>query len=672
MGEAATGPTKSPSAAMPADPASAAGAPAESFPEPSAEPSSRERRQLIWRLFGYVWRYWVRIGAGIVLSFLVSLTNLISLTGFVPIFNALGESGPVKIFTIGGTEKRRYEKHMRREPLVFYERMAAHMSGWKLSANAFFESRTSAETILLLCTILLPVYVVKILCIIGALFLVGTAGLMAVRDLRMELYQKLNEVGIEFFSEQRTGYIMSRVINDVELVGRSISSEFNDALINLFYIVTHVALLAAISWKMLLITLFIVPILMTPVSRFATRVRRAARGQQDRLADLGSHVQEIISGIRVIRAFSMEAFERRRFRDINNELYQNTFRGHYYHQVGPAITEFVSTLVVIGFLVWGAHEIVLAQQTPGSGLSRGLFFAFFFTLIFIMRPLKQVSIMYNLLANAAVAASRIFDLIDRKPSIRESPSAHPFRGVQREIRYRNVTFRYAGAARPALEEIDVTIARGQTVSLVGSSGAGKSTFVDLLVRFYDPVSGAIEIDGVDLRDFRIRDLRTSIGIVTQSIFLFNASVQENIAYGVPEVSEARIVEAARMANVHEFIEGLPEGYGTPLGERGVMLSGGQRQRIAIARALLRDPPMLIFDEATSALDNESEKLVQEAMEKLLVNRTVFIIAHRLSTVVHSDMILVLDEGRIMERGTHAELLENGQIYRKLYELQFAE
>ena len=652
----AGGPTEAPSAAR----------------DLSPEPSGPERRRLIRRLFGYVWRYWFRISAGIVLSLLVSLTNLFSLTGFVPIFNALGESGPVQIFTIGGAEKSRYEKYRRGQPLVFYERLSARISGWKMESNSFFEHRSSAETILLLCAVLLPMYVIKIICIIGALFFVGTAGLMAVRDLRMELFAKLNEVGMDFFTEQRTGFIMSRVINDVELVGRSISSEFNDALINLFYIVTHVALLAAISWKMLFITVFIVPILMTPVSRFAGRVRRAARGQQDRLADLGSHVQEIISGIRVIRAFSMEAFERRRFGDTNNELYQNTFRGHYYHQVGPAITEFVSTLVVIGFLVWGAHEIVLAQQTPGTGLSRGLFFAFFFTLIFIMRPLKQVSIMYNLLANAAVAAARIFDLIDREPLIREAPAAVPFSGVGRELRYRSVSFGYPGAAKTALEEVDVTVQRGQTVSLVGSSGAGKSTFVDLLMRFYDPVSGSIEVDGIDLRDFRVRDLRTSIGIVTQSIFLFNASVRENIAYGRPDVSQERVEESARMANAHDFIMELPQGYETPLGERGVMLSGGQRQRIAIARALLRDPPILVFDEATSALDNESEKLVQEAMEKLLANRTVFIIAHRLSTVVHSDMILVLDEGRIVERGTHAELLDNGKTYRKLYEMQFAE
>lgn len=632
----------------------------------SADLSAAERRHLIRRLFAYLPRYYFRIGAGIVLSLLVSLTNLVSLTGFVPIFNALGEPGPVTIFTIGGAERQRFDDFVAGKNQKFYQRVYARFTGWKLWANRQLAGRSSNETILLLCAALLPVYLIKIICMIGTLYLIGTAGLMAVRDIRVDLYAQLNNLGIEFFSEQRTGFIMSRIINDVELVGRSLSNEFNDALNNVFYILTHVALLAFISWKMLFITIFIVPVIMTPVSRFASRVRRAARGQQERLADLGAHVQEIISGIRVIRAFSMEAFERRRFADINNALYANTFRGHYYHQVGPALTEFVSTIVVIGFLVWGAHEIA------AESLSRGLFFAFFFTLIFIMRPLKQVSIMVNLLGNAAVAAGRIFEVLDREPSIKEDPNPLPFRELRDEIRYEKVGFTYAGAARPALEKIDLIVKRGQTVSLVGSSGAGKSTFVDLLPRFYEPSEGHIYIDGVDIRRLALKDLRTSIGVVTQSIFLFNASVRENIAYGRTDVSNERLIETARTANAHDFIMELPEGYDTPLGERGVMLSGGQRQRIAIARALLRDPPILIFDEATSALDNESEKLVQEAMEKLLVNRTVFIIAHRLSTVVHSNLILVMEDGRIVERGTHQELLDNGKTYRRLYEMQFSE
>ena len=625
-----------------------------------------DKKAVLSRLFGYLMRYRLRILAGVLLAFMTSLTNLFSLSAFVPIFNSLGETGPVKIFTLGGAELERMQRARQGADLPVYERVSANITEFKFWVNLQMKDKTSGEAILTLCAVVFPVYIIKIFSLIGALFFIGTAGLLTVRNIRMELFSKMNDLGIDFFSRQKTGFIMSRIINDVELVGKNLSTEFNDALTNLFYIVTHIIFLIVISWKMFIITFIFVPILMSPVSKFAQKIRKAAQGQQERLAEMGAHVQEIIGGIRVIRAFSMQRFERQRFSVINTQLYKNTFRGHYYHQVGPAITEFVSSLVVLAFLSWGAHEM------SGERLSRGEFFAFFFTLIFIMRPLKQISIMVNLLTNAGVAANRIFQFMDFEPGVQESPDARPIEDLKKSIVYKNVNFSYPGSETPSLHDINFTVEAGKTIALVGSSGAGKSTLVDILPRLYDVSSGEILLDGVNVKDIRLKDLRTSIGVVTQSIFLFNAGVKENISYGRTDISMERIVEVARAANAHEFIEKLPQGYDTPLGERGVMLSGGQRQRIAIARALLHDPPILIFDEATSALDNESEMLVQEAIERLLTGRTVFIIAHRLSTVYKSDEIFVLDQGRIVERGRHEELLENGQIYKKLYEMQFAE
>ena len=578
-----------------------------------------EKRSLLGRLLRYMFRYRGRLAVGIVLSLMVSFTNLFSLTTFVPIFNALGAEGPVTPFTIGDFERKKLERFNRGEDLPVYDALSARVTAVKARANAYFVNRSSNEAILILCMVLIPVMFLKIICAIGTLYFIGTAGLMAVRDLRMELYGQMNELSIEFFQTQRTGFIMSRIINDVELVGKSLSMEFNDALNNLFFVVTHVALLAFISWEMMFITFVIIPIIMAPISKFATKIRKAAGSMQERLADMGSHVQEILSGIRVIRAFSMEKFERARFSKINEELYGNTFKNHYYYQIGPAITEFASSLVMVGFIAWGAYKIT------GGGLDRGKFFAFFFTLTFIMRPMKQLSIMVNLLSTAAVAANRIFQFLDMKPGVTSPPDAVPFSKAEKGIAYENVSFKYPGSDTYSLKDVSFNIEPGKTIALVGSSGAGKSTLVDLLPRLYDPSQGRILIDDVDIRELNLRDLRRSIGVVTQSIFLFNANIHENISYGRSDIPFSRIIEVAKAANAHEFITKLPQGYETPIGERGVMLSGGQRQRIAIARALLRNPPMLVFDEATSALDNESEMLVQQAIERLLKGRTVLMI-----------------------------------------------
>lgn len=636
-----------------------------------AERNDPGRLRVLGRLFSYVFHYRLRIVAGLVLALVVSVTNLVSLTAFIPIFNLMGKEGTVVLFEIGSDEQKQYDLYVEGSQDASIEVVRAQFTAVKIWLNRQVEGRSAGNAIIWLCLAIFPIYLLKIVCITGTVYFVGTAGLYAVRDIRMRLYRQLNRLGIDYFQKERTGIVMSRIINDVEVVAKSISVEFNEALINIFYILTHIGLLWYISWEMCIISFVIVPIVVVPVSNFATRIRRAYTGQQEKLADLSGHIQEIIGGIRVIRAFSMEGFERRRFGEINERLYSHTFKGHYFHQVGPALTEFTGTAVVAGFLVWGAYEITMAvgREDP---LNRGEFFGFFLTLLFVMGPVKHVSIMVNLLSATHSAALRIFEMMDLPAGVANAQNPKPLKKVEHSVTYDHVTFGYPGTDRPALEDISFTVERGRSIALVGSSGAGKSTLVDLLPRMYDVNGGAIRIDGVDVREIELEDLRRAVGIVSQDVFMFNATVRENIAYAHPDVSDARVEEVARAANAHEFIERLPEGYDTPIGERGVMLSGGQRQRLAIARALLLDPPILIFDEATSNLDNESEQLVQQAVERLLEGRTVFIIAHRLSTIYRSHEILVLDQGRIVERGTHQELLDSGKIYRKLYEMQFAD
>lgn len=622
------------------------------------------RKKLFHRLMGYVFRYRLRILGGTIFSLIAALANLTSITVFIPIFNAIGAESPVEVFQVGGDEVSLHERMNAGEELKFYEWVSSRWASFKIMANEAVKDYTPSRVIFVSAGLILPVYFIKLIAVTISIYFIGTTGLLAVRDLREELYLKMNELGLEYFSSRRTGFIMSRVINDVEQIGKSLSMEFNESLINFFYLVTHLAFLAVVSWKMLLTIFLIAPIMSAPIGRLAKRIRQATHEQQEWLARMGAHIQEILSGIRVIRAFSMERFEDRRFREKNEGLYRNTFQVHYLHQVGPALTEFIATVFMLSFLSWGAYAI--SQGT----LDRGLFFAFFFTFVFIMRPLKQISVMMNLMGSALAASERVFEFIDHPPSIQEKKDARSFTDLREGIEMRNVSFRFPETEDYALSDINIKIKKGMTVSIVGPSGAGKSTLVDLLPRFYDPTEGSVLIDGQDIRELNLRNLRTSTGIVTQSIFLFNASIRDNISYGRDDVPLSRIMEAAIAANAHEFIESFPGGYDSMVGERGVMLSGGQRQRLAIARALLHDPPILIFDEATSSLDNESELLVQQAMDRLREGRTVFVIAHRLSTVYRSDLILVMDRGRIVERGDHRELLEKSGLYKKLYEMQF--
>lgn len=553
-----------------------------------------------------------------------------------------------------------------KESFTSVESIELKLAQWKIQLNSSLKKMSHDELVLLFCFIVFPVYLLKLIFLAAAVYCINSAGYLAIRDLRSELYAKAQTLPINHFVQEKTGILMSRIINDVEVLGKLISSDLKDAITDFFYIVTHLLLLLYLSWKMFLAVFIVVPIVMGPVSAFADKIRRATRNQQERLSLLNGHLQEVISGIRVIRAFSMEKTEAKRFWEFNQDLSDKTFKGHFYHQVGPSLTELFSSIVAVIFLSFGAYLM------EDGTFSRGMFMAFFLTLIFLMRPFKQMSMLSNSIQSAISAGDRVFELLDQETDIRNPANPKFLKKMEKGLSFNNVTYMYPGAKNPAIQEINLEIAKGETIALVGASGAGKSTLVDLVPRLIDPQEGKVLIDGIDLRDLDLSNLRKRIGIVSQQVFLFNGSIRENICYGNQNVTEEQLRTACEQAFAMEFILSFEEGLDTIVGERGVMLSGGQRQRIAIARALLLNPEILILDEATSALDTESERLVQEALESLYKNRTVIIIAHRLSTVQIANRIFTMEDGKIVESGTHTELLQLDGKYKKLYDIQFSE
>ncbi len=600
------------------------------------------------------------------LSIFVSIFNGASLTSLIPIFDSLG-SGENYKFQLALTKKDQemLKKSKKEVPEYTLEHGQFLFARGKAYINAELSKRTPDELVYLFCLIILPIYLLKLICLAGTIYFVNSAGLLSVRDLRQALYEKLQELPLNDFLREKTGILMSRIINDVDTVGKVVSNDLKDAINDFFSILIHLAILLLLSWQLFFLVFVIIPFILGPVSTLADRIRKTTRNQQERLSALNGDLQEVISGIRVIRAFSMEDKEAARFYKVNHDLSEKTFKTHFYHQIGPAMIELSGSIVTMLFLGIGAYLL------EDSNFSKGRFLVFFITLIFLMRPLKQMGILVNLVQASASAGERVFEILGRETDVKDPISPKSLGALKHHIVYKDVSYVYPGTETFALKELNLEIPKGGTIAIVGSSGAGKSTLIDLLPRLIDPTSGGIFWDGVDARDLRLDNLRRRIGVVSQNIFLFNGSIRENIAYGNPLASEAEIRKAAEDAFASEFIESFEEGYDTIVGERGVMLSGGQRQRISIARTLLANPEVLILDEATSALDTESERLIQQAFVRLYENKTVIIIAHRLSTVKIADTIYYLENGEILEKGSHTELMNNATSkYKRLYDMQF--
>lgn len=484
------------------------------------------------------------------------------------------------------------------------------------------------------------------------------------RDLRRQVYNHLLDLDLGFFGRTKMGQIVSRLTHDIEQLRQLVTRELAKAISSGFEFIGSVALMVALSWKLTVAAFLVLPGMFIIWGPLLRRLRRGDRRVLNLAAEINSHIQETFSGIRLVKSSSAEAHERARFRDLTGQYFRTFTRTERLRALAPPFSEMLAALGTAILLYYGTRLVLF----EGS-LSSEIFIVFIAGSTKLYSPVKYLSKLPTVIQPGLVGAERVMEFLDAPIEIRTREGAVPFPGLQREIRYEGVDFQYR-PDHPVLSGIDLVVPCGSVVALVGASGAGKTTMVDLLGRFYDVTAGRITIDGQDIRDFQIRTLRQSLGIVSQDTVLFHDTVRNNIAYGVEDASDEAVVEAARMANAHEFIMELPDGYGTLVGERGADLSGGQRQRLAIARAILRDPPILIFDEATSALDTESERLVQQATQHLLEGRTVFVIAHRLSTVQQADQIVVMAEGRIVERGTHQTLMSDSGVYRRLHDLQF--
>ena len=540
----------------------------------------------------------------------------------------------------------------------FAERMLASVAGPWISGAAPGVALRNVVFILVAALVLKNVFAYA-----AALFSVAIQE-GVVRDLRVALFEHLETLPLSFFQRTRGGQLLARLINDTDQVKGAVTAALASLLQNLSLIIVYVTILVSLSWRLTLVALVCAPLLALIIRPIVGKVRRRSREQADDRGELTSMVSELVGSIKLVRAYVAEAFEADRFRRLANRYRKGVMRAQRYAQLTSPVSEIFAGLVVVVVFSIGT-KLALG---PAAVLRPEVLIAFVAVALRLMSPVKSAANYPTVMAGALAAADRVFEVLELADDERDRPGEGPAR-FEHRIEYRGVSFSYNGDA-PALQDIDLDMRRGQVVAVVGPSGAGKTTLVDLLPRFYEPGGGAILVDGVPITQFTRKSLRGLMGIVSQETILLNASVFANIAYGRSDFTPAQVEAAAQAANAHDFIRQLPNGYETILGERGTRLSGGERQRIAIARALLRDPPILILDEATSALDTESERLVQEAIDRLMAHRTVLVIAHRLATVRHADLIVVLADGRIVERGNHEALFAAGGLYRRFYDMQF--
>ncbi len=484
--------------------------------------------------------------------------------------------------------------------------------------------------------------------------------------LRKLLFDRLLVLPMGFYDQRRTGELASIVINDVAKIRASLTNSLQRLMTEPINVVAFLGLLFVINWRLTIAAGLMFPISAGLIHWMGTSIKRKSRRTSKQIAGVMGVLQETLSSIRVIQAFTMEKAQSERFDGTSRRFSALLYRQARLANLSSPATEMIGVSIGIVLLWIGGREVL-----TGSGMESEDFIRYLFLLFSVMQPIRNLARVNNQIQDGLAGAGRVFGLLDTAPSIVDRKGAKALGGFRESIQFDNVGFTYEGAEVPALDEIELKIGSGTTVALVGSSGAGKSTLVDLIPRFYEAKEGSLRIDGVDVRDLTIASLRGLIGVVPQETVLFDATLEENIRCGRPGASREEVRAAARAAHALEFIEELPQDFSTRIGERGLRLSGGQRQRIAIARAVLKDPPILILDEATSSLDSESERDVQRAIDELVQDRTVIVIAHRLSTVLHADRIVVLDRGRIVETGAHEELMLRGGSYKRLYEMQFA-
>ena len=535
----------------------------------------------------------------------------------------------------------------------------------KLFSNNLLLKKTAIDTVSAVCIALIAVFTFKNIALYIKNITLSIIQFKLIRDLRNRLYEHLHYLSLSYFNKNKSGKLTSVLVSDIDNMKNSLSTSFQKLFVEPINILTFLALLFIISPKLASIALTVVPLSGVIIFGIARSIRRRAARTQEQLAGITSVISETLSSIRIVKAFAMKAYEVKRFSSETQKYYKLMLRKDILRLVSSPVSEIVGASIAALLLWVGARDVLVAQSITSEDFIR-----FILLLFSLFGPMKNLSNVFNELQNGLASADRVFSILDVRSDITNAPNALHIDSLKKDIVFKDVSFHYGNKEQEVLSNIDFSINSGEIIALVGPSGGGKSTLVDLMPRFYDTIKGSILIDNNNIKDINTNSLRSLMGIVTQETFLFNDTVKANISYGIESIEYSIIKDAAIAANAHDFIEKLPNGYDTIIGERGVALSGGQRQRIAIARALVKNPPILILDEATSSLDTESEKKVQQAIEKLMRNRTVIVIAHRLSTVHNADKIIVLDKGRIVDQGSHEELINRDGIYKQLHNMQF--
>ncbi|MEJ2633993.1 MAG: ABC transporter ATP-binding protein [Calditrichia bacterium] len=620
--------------------------------------------RLYLRIMSYLRPYAALLGLILLLNFMYIAFNALSIWMVAPFISTLFESNKPAIEQpiTPGQQVQPAPPQPKKDVSIF------NLNAWlkEKTRELIPATEDRLQTLKFLCLIIFVTFFLKNAFSFSEAYWVSFVEQRVIKDLRDQVYSRLLWQPFSFFQKFQTGNLISRITNDINSLNVAVNRSFTKIIRDPVVIIIFLALLFSISWRLTLLALIIIPISGVLIQRIGQSLKRKSRRVQERIADVTTVLQETISGVNVVKAFAMENFESEKFRSKTHDHFRAVLRQVRLNRLSSPLSETLGVGIMVSVL-WFGGKLVLSGQL----LTSEDFIRFIIILFSVMEPIKSLGELNNNIQMALASGKRVFEILDEPVTITDKPNAMEKKRFDDRIVYENVSFRYDNNVEMVLKNVSFQLDKNRKIAFVGRSGAGKSTLVNLLPRFYDITGGSIKIDGTDIRDLKLADLRGLMGIVTQEVILFNDTVANNIAYGMPDYSMAEIERAARMAYAYDFITQMPEGFQTIIGERGTRLSGGQRQRISIARAILKNPPILIFDEATSSLDSEAEHLIQQAMEMLMKDRTVLIIAHRLSSVISSDVIILLEEGEINDMGKHEELLERSERYRHLYELQFA-
>jgi subfamily B ATP-binding cassette protein MsbA len=616
-----------------------------------------KNKNLYLRIIAYLKPYWLHILGVLFCNFGFVISSMLTVWMVAPVISVIFQN----------FDQENVQQVVESAPTEGADVSFFNLNEWlKENIQGMIPMTDPVATLKWLSIFVVSIFVIKNLFNFAEHFWITYVEQRVVKDLREQLYDSIIYQSMSFFHKHKTGDLISNITNDINAVNLAFNRSFTKIIRDPILITIYLAILASISWKLTLIAALVLPLTSTLIRKIGNSLKRKSHRVQERIADITTILQETISGIKVVKAFAMEKYENKKFGGFVSDHFGAIVRQVRLQRLANPLSETLGVFVMASVIWYGGNMVL-----QGEGLTPEDFIRFIIILFSILEPIKSLGDLNNNVQIALASGKRIFDVMDEHDPIMEKPNPIVKNSLDRLISYKEVSFRYTPSSDLVLQNISLDIQKNQKIAFVGSSGAGKTTLVNLLPRFYDVSSGSIKIDDVDVRDMTVASLRTLMGIVTQEVILFNDTVTNNIAYGLDKYSTEEIENAAKLANACDFIKEMPDDFQTIIGERGMLVSGGQRQRISIARAILKNPPILIFDEATSSLDSESESQIQEAIENLMKDRTVFVIAHRLSSIINSDLIIVMENGKIIDKGSNDELLERSDRYRQLYDLQFA-